>query len=125
MYMLYGMQVLCFGPPNWLCAGRQAVHVEPYGPHAGMAAVQAARQGDLELHRVSFSYPLRPNTSGPPTPLASAGSVSDTAYRVRSAATQAELHAASSSNYQLRYQRACVTGVVGMWCCRDGANPEP
>ena len=41
------------------------MHVEPYGPHAGMAAVEAARQGDLELHDVSFSYPLRPNTSGP------------------------------------------------------------
>ena len=42
------------------------MHVEPYGPQAGMAAVQAAKQGDLELHHVSFSYPLRPNTSGLP-----------------------------------------------------------
>jgi hypothetical protein len=37
---------------------------EPYGPHAGDAAVQAAQRGNLELRHVSFSYPMRPKMAG-------------------------------------------------------------
>jgi len=37
---------------------------EPYGPHAGDAAIQAALRGSLELRDVSFSYPMRPKMAG-------------------------------------------------------------
>ena len=40
------------------------MRAEAYGPHAGAAAVEAARLGDLELRAVSFSYPLRPDMPG-------------------------------------------------------------
>lgn len=40
-----------------------------YGAGAGDAAVRAARQGSLELRDVTFSYPLRPNTTGTTTAL--------------------------------------------------------
>ena len=39
---------------------------EPYGPHAGDAAVAAARRGNLELRGLQFAYPLRPNVPGEP-----------------------------------------------------------
>lgn len=52
-------------PPGawWRSTGERSC-VEPYGPHAGDAAIQAAKRGNLELRHVSFSYPLRPNMAG-------------------------------------------------------------
>lgn len=39
--------------------GNQSPKVQAYGPHAGDAALVAARKGPLELREVHFSYPLR------------------------------------------------------------------
>ncbi|CAK0787986.1 hypothetical protein CVIRNUC_011208 [Coccomyxa viridis] len=51
-------------PPGawWQRANTGAWHgaAEPYGPHAGDAAILAAQRGDLRLQNVSFSYPMRP-----------------------------------------------------------------
>ncbi|BDA40377.1 mitochondrial potassium channel ATP-binding subunit [Coccomyxa sp. Obi] len=49
-------------PGAWWAArnGAAAPRTEAYGPHAGNAAVDAARLGDLQLAHVDFSYPLRP-----------------------------------------------------------------
>lgn len=44
--------------------GETAGPPEPYGPHAGDAAVAAARRGNLELRGLCFAYPLRPNVPG-------------------------------------------------------------
>lgn len=38
--------------------------MQAYGPHAGDAAVVAARKGPLELREVHFSYPLRHDMPG-------------------------------------------------------------
>ena len=38
--------------------------MQAYGPHAGDAAVLAARKGPLELREVHFSYPLRQDMPG-------------------------------------------------------------
>ena len=38
--------------------------VQAYGPHAGDAALVAARKGPLELREVHFSYPLRQDAPG-------------------------------------------------------------
>ncbi|KAK9823874.1 hypothetical protein WJX72_006089 [[Myrmecia] bisecta] len=43
--------------------GAHPVDVEPYGPDAGDAAVEAARSGNLELRDVWFAYPLRPSAT--------------------------------------------------------------
>lgn len=54
-------------PPGvWWAArnGLAAPRAEAYGPHAGNAAVDAARLGDLQLAHVDFSYPLRPEAPG-------------------------------------------------------------
>ena len=55
-------------PPGawWQRANTGAWHgaAEPYGPHAGDAAIQAAQRGNLELRNVCFSYPMRPNMAG-------------------------------------------------------------
>ena len=64
-------------PGAWWITANQGVKpapAEPYGPHAGLAAVHAAREGPLELDAVSFNYPLRPNMRGgcPHAPLSSA-----------------------------------------------------
>ncbi|KAK9839647.1 hypothetical protein WJX81_003007 [Elliptochloris bilobata] len=52
-------------PPGawWETANRggAAGPPEPYGPHAGDAAVAAARRGNLEIRGLCFAYPLRPN----------------------------------------------------------------
>ncbi|KAK9792243.1 hypothetical protein WJX73_005289 [Symbiochloris irregularis] len=50
-------------PGAWWITANQGIKpppAEPYGPNAGLAAVQAAREGPLELDGVSFNYPLRP-----------------------------------------------------------------
>lgn len=47
--------------------GLAAPRTEAYGPHAGNAAVDAARLGDLQLADVDFSYPLRPEAPGEAT----------------------------------------------------------
>ena len=55
-------------PPGawWVAAskGMRPKPAEPYGPRAGPAAIEAAKAGPLELHGVSFSYPLRPDMPG-------------------------------------------------------------
>ncbi len=52
-------------PPGvWWAAHSLPGRAEPYGPHAGDAAVDAARRGDLQLRDVDFSYPLRPEAPG-------------------------------------------------------------
>ena len=52
-------------PPGvWWAAHSLPGRAEPYGPHAGGAAVDAARRGDLQLQDVDFSYPLRPEAPG-------------------------------------------------------------
>ena len=55
-------------PPGawWQRANTGAWHgaAEPYGPHAGDAAILAAQRGDLRLQNVSFSYPMRPKMAG-------------------------------------------------------------
>jgi len=57
-------------PPGawWEAANRggAAGPPEPYGPHAGDAAVAAARRGNLDIRGLSFAYPLRPNVPGAP-----------------------------------------------------------
>jgi ABC-type multidrug transport system fused ATPase/permease subunit len=57
-------------PPGawWEAANRggAAGPPEPYGPHAGDAAVAAARRGNLDIRGLSFAYPLRPNVPGVP-----------------------------------------------------------
>lgn len=58
-------------PGAWWITASQGVHPPPaeaYGPHAGLAAVHAAREGPLELQDVSFTYPLRPNMPGAQLP---------------------------------------------------------
>jgi len=51
-------------PPGawWEVANGQQVVQQPYADMAGDAAVEAARQGSLELRGVQFSYPVRPDT---------------------------------------------------------------
>ena len=51
-------------PGAWWAAHNVLGRAEPYGPHAGDAAIDAARQGDLQLLHVDFSYPLRPEAPG-------------------------------------------------------------
>lgn len=55
-------------PPGawWQRANTGAWHgaAEPYGPHAGDAAIQAAQRGNLELRNICFSYPMRPKMAG-------------------------------------------------------------
>jgi hypothetical protein len=53
-------------PPGawWEVANGAEPVFEPYADKAGEAAVTAARQGDLELVNVSFSYPVRKEMAG-------------------------------------------------------------
>jgi hypothetical protein len=51
-------------PGAWWAAHNAPGQTEPYGPHAGDAAIDAARRGDLQLVNVDFSYPLRPEAPG-------------------------------------------------------------
>jgi hypothetical protein len=53
-------------PPGawWEVANGAEPVFEPYADKAGEAAVAAARQGDLELVNVSFSYPVRKEMAG-------------------------------------------------------------
>jgi hypothetical protein len=53
-------------PPGawWEVANGAAPVLQPYADRAGEAAVLAAQSGDLELRRVWFAYPTRPETQG-------------------------------------------------------------